>query len=118
MGTGQLDSVLPMELHKELRQLRLNAKLTQAQLADLVGVQQPTISGVERGDVTTSTLILSWIKACKGRITVIPENEDPWLGVPESMRGEALELVKLWVRSPNDLRIAILLALRGINSQK
>jgi len=112
MATGRLVSFPRMELHKELRQLRIDAGLTQVQLAALIGVQQPTISGVERGDVTTNTLILSWVKACKGQITVIPAKADPWQGIPESFRPAALEVARLWCLAPEAIRVATVATLR------
>lgn len=47
-ATGMLDSVMPAQLPR-LREARAMAGLTQAALADLVGVEQPHIARWESG---------------------------------------------------------------------
>lgn len=40
-----------MAIAERIADLRRNARLTQAQLAEQIGVSQPVISGIERGDL-------------------------------------------------------------------
>lgn len=103
------------QINRELRQLRLDAQFSQVQLGRLIGLDQSTISTVEKGASTTSTTIHAWVSACKGQITVIPAKADPWLGIPELLRPVAVEVARLWCDAPEDVRSGILLALRGFS---
>lgn len=68
-----------------VRQARKHAGLTQRQLADLVGVRQPTLSDLERGESQSSAMLIQIAAACG----VNPQ----WLatGLGE-MRGEGSSL--------------------------
>lgn len=55
-------------LPAQLRALRLNAGLTQAQLAEALGISQPTVSGAERGTPTTTDVVERWVARCDGVI--------------------------------------------------
>ncbi|MCL2871372.1 MAG: helix-turn-helix domain-containing protein [Betaproteobacteria bacterium] len=52
-------------LQTELTQLRKHAGLSQVQLADRLGVGQPFISKIERGDAYVDLLFFAdWCRAC------------------------------------------------------
>ena len=127
MSAGRLVTLRPMQqppttapipqINRELRQLRLDAGLSQVQLSKLISLDQSTISTIEKGTSTTSTTIHAWVTACKGQITVIPAKADPWQGVPDLLRPAAIEVARLWCSAPEDVRTGILLALRGFSRQ-
>ncbi len=54
----------PMELKDRLKLARKHAKLTQAQLADAVGISQPSITDLERGKSQKTGYIAQIAKAC------------------------------------------------------
>lgn len=118
MATGrQANACHIMELHKELRQLRTDAGFTQEQLADLLKIDQSTISGIERGTPTTTKVVMEWVRICKGQISVIPSKSDPWQGIPEAQRAEAVELARLWCIAPEAIQVATLATLRHFSLQ-
>lgn len=49
---------------ERVRQARKHAGLTQRQLADLVGVRQPTLSDLERGESQSSAMLIQIAAAC------------------------------------------------------
>lgn len=52
-------------LRQQLRALRMAAGLTQAELADLLGIDQSNLSKVERGERYVDVLVyVDWCKAC------------------------------------------------------
>lgn len=60
----------------ELSQLRQNAKLSQSQLADKMGVSQANISKIENGgDVQLSTL-QKYVTALGGKLSIIATMDD------------------------------------------
>ncbi|MGZ4131546.1 MAG: helix-turn-helix domain-containing protein [Actinomycetota bacterium] len=64
-----------------LREARLRAGLTQRLVADRVGVSQPLVARIERGDVApTLERLLELIRACGFDldIRVVPLDEDAW----------------------------------------
>lgn len=102
-------------INQELRILRRNAGLSQMELASRLGVNQSTVSVVERGGTTTTEIVDAWVKACEGRLTVIPASADPWAGIPETLRAAASEVARLWAGAEESTRNAILLMLRGLH---
>ena len=123
MSAGRIDTLPTMQtptipvLNQELRSLRRSAGFSQTELASRLGVNQSTVSVVERGGTTTTEVVDAWVRECNGRITVLPANSDPWVGVPEILRPLALEVATLWCRAEESTRTAILLMLRGLNRQ-
>lgn len=66
-----------MEVGARIRTARENANLTQAQLAELLGVEQPTVSRWERDDYQPS---LRWL----AEIARATETPLPWF-LPEAL---------------------------------
>ncbi len=65
------DRRAPMStLGQQLKHLRASASLTQDELAEKIGVSQPTVSYVERGGATTSDVVERWIETCGGSMSV------------------------------------------------
>ncbi len=60
---------------KAMAEARERASLTQAQLAERMGISQPVVSRAMHGNVTVSTLV-KWFSACDCdlHITVTPRN--------------------------------------------
>lgn len=54
----------PMELKDRLKQARKSAGLTQAELADRVGIKQASVSEIERGLTRTSGYLVQLAQAC------------------------------------------------------
>ncbi|MCV9887998.1 helix-turn-helix transcriptional regulator [Metabacillus halosaccharovorans] len=52
-----------MELQNRVKELRARFDLTQAMLAELVGVSRQTIAAIEKGDYTPSLLLA--LKVCE-----------------------------------------------------
>jgi hypothetical protein len=67
-----------------LREARRRAGLTQRVVAERVGVTQPTIARIERGDLEPSfERLLSLVRACglDLELHVVPLDEDAWTQV-------------------------------------
>lgn len=54
---------------KNMKRIRIDRKLNQTQLADMVGTTQPTISKIEKGDMNVT---LGLIEACAKALGVTP----------------------------------------------
>jgi transcriptional regulator with XRE-family HTH domain len=66
------------QLRARLKQIRLDAGLSQRALADQIGVSVSTISMVEGGTRDTAVGNLeAWARACGARLDVVAEREDP-----------------------------------------
>ena len=100
-----------MELHKELRQLRQESGMTQVQLAAALGIDQSTVSGIEKGTPTTTKVMLDWVRVCGGQLTVVAAHADPWRGIPQELRSLAVEVARLWSLAPEAIKQATLLTL-------
>lgn len=57
-------------LHEQLRQLQKQAKLTQQELANAIGVKRPTVTQIEGGKATTTEVIERWVVVCGGTISI------------------------------------------------
>lgn len=63
-GYGSARNTQPMELKDRLKMARKRAKLTQAQLADAVGITQTSITDLERGKSQSSSYVAELARAC------------------------------------------------------
>ena len=90
-----------MSIGTRIKEARRDRKLTQKQLADKVGIKQPTLLELENGDLTGTTLIASfaaalgvnalWLETGKGdklaplelkRVVAVDENSKTFIGYP------------------------------------
>lgn len=64
-------AVLRAHLGQSLKQVRVNARLTQSELADLLGVSQPRIARIESGVTNVgSDTLLAWVRATGGEVRI------------------------------------------------
>lgn len=65
-------------LGDDLREIRLQAKLHQTDLAARLNVSQGTVSRIERGVGTTSELLERWARECGAEVRIArPDARDP-----------------------------------------
>ena len=95
------DENIGMSIGTRIKEARRDRKLTQKQLADKVGIKQPTLLELENGDLTGTTLIASfaaalgvnalWLETGKGdklaplelkRVVAVDENSKTFIGYP------------------------------------
>lgn len=99
----------------ELRAVRTSAGLTQQQLAQKIGLSQPTIACYEKGIRYPDTQTLdAWTAACGARIEIVPSGKDPIGSVPAEIVPEIRSLLEGYVRAPEDVRSSIRLLLQKL----
>jgi len=96
----------PMTLAERIKTARLYAELSQEDLAELTGLKQPTISGLESGRYLGSRFLYKIAVACKVSIgwldsesgpMVIPETEEAreFQELPQDDQRDALAVARL-----------------------
>lgn len=99
--------------HTTLKKMRLRARLTQAQLAELLGLDQTSISSYEVGRRhPTTDLLDQWAKACGGYVDVVYPGEESLTQLPPSTLADLRDLATGWSSLPENTRQAILLLAR------
>lgn len=104
-------------LGERLRDLRLARGLTQGQIAELVGLQQPQVSAIEVGRRDTTTgVLLRWLEVCDAELVVHPRRNARAIDrlrtiaaglTPEGLR-DLLTLAGAWGRLTDRQRSAVL----------
>lgn len=117
-GYRQAPMVLGMKstIQSRLKEARIAAGLTQAQLAELVGMRQPTYSQLERGLSKSSTLL--------PQIAFVLGVQPHWLATGDGPRDEASlldiderELIAAWRTLPPDSKALLLTQFRALRTQ-
>ena len=86
-----------------LKELRQRARLTQAELAERLGMDQSHVSRLERGKREANLgLLVTWAEACGYRFTVVGPEHDEVLRQATSLGADDLGLLlDLLVRLPH-----------------
>lgn len=105
-----------MMLGERLRALRVASGLTQEQLAQAIGLQQPQVSAIEVGRRETTTAVLQrWVEVCGGELHLRATKQsstsaliDATLNVVDpGLAPEAMALVRAWAQLSAGKRSAI-----------
>lgn len=95
-------------LSAQLRQLRAEASLTQNELAARIGVSQPTVSAVERGQATTTDVLEQWVEACGGHLVASRAQHAALLAAVASLSSADVQrlqrVAEALIRVPEDFK--------------
>lgn len=96
--------------HTELKAMRVQAGLTQGDLADRLGLAQTTVSSYEVGRrFPTTDLVDRWAEECGGRVEIVQPGSSPLGSLPPGVLADLRELASGWESLPVNTRQAILL---------
>lgn len=105
MSAGMSDSMT--QWHTELRDMRINAGLTQKQIAAAIGLDQSSISSYETGRRFLPTDLLDkWAEACGATVEVRrPDPLDLGMGRLSALHlAELRQIAEVWVTIPDETR--------------
>lgn len=83
-GYGHTSNTLPMEYKERVKAARKHAKLTQGQLGQLVGIDQASVSDLERGRSQRSSYNATIAKACGVSALWLESGEGDMLATPSA----------------------------------
>ena len=109
MSAGMTESMT--QWHTELRDMRVNAGLTQKQIASAIGLDQSSISSYETGRRFLPTDLLDkWAEACGATVEVRrPDPLDLDLGRLSALHlAEIRQIAEVWLTIPDETRRRLL----------
>lgn len=89
---------MAISIANQLREARIQAGLTQAELAEKIGVARPTITQIEAGKPTTTATLEAWAVACKCEFVIQQSRSEVIVlagALPRPLQPLAISLLRL-----------------------